>query len=76
MQGKMFKSDGIYLPGEKVLGLSRQGAGNQYLGLRDIKEADRDRDRLTEEQEALLQCTVLMGRNRQERTVDVVEDLI
>ena len=33
-------------------------------------------DRLTEEQEALLQCTVLMGRNRQERTVDVVEDLI
>ena len=37
MQGRMFKSDGIYLPDEKVLGLSKEGAGNQYLGLRDIK---------------------------------------
>ena len=37
MQGRMFKSDGIYLPDEKVLGLWKVGAGNQYLGLRDIK---------------------------------------
>ena len=37
MQGRMFKSDVIYLPDEKVLGLSKEEAGHQYLGLKDIK---------------------------------------